>query len=135
MKEENIFNLIKFNDKGLICAIAQDFQSNEVLMMAFMNKESIKITLETGFVCYFSRSRNKLWKKGETSGQLQELQEMLLDCDGDAILLRVKQLGQPVGVACHTGRKSCFFNKVDKNGNISINQKILVKQEDLYGKK
>ncbi len=109
MKEENLFNLIKFNDKGLICAIAQDFQSNEVLMMAFMNKESIKITLETGFVCYFSRSRNKLWKKGETSGQLQELQEMLLDCDGDALLLKVKQLGQPFGVACHTGRKKLFF--------------------------
>ncbi len=95
-----------FDERGLVPAIAQDDQSGQVLMLAYMNAESIQKTLETGYVHYFSRSRNAIWKKGETSGHLQRLKALHLDCDLDTVLVRVEQ----VGVACHTGRPSCFFN-------------------------
>lgn len=90
---------------GLVPAIAQDFASGKVLMMAWMNREALSATLVEGRVCYWSRSRRKLWRKGETSGQVQVLRELRLDCDGDTLLLLVDQ----PGVACHTGRRSCFF--------------------------
>lgn len=134
MAQENIFDVIKFDEKGLVSVVAQDFQTNEVLMLAFADKKAVEMTLKTKIAHYFSRSRQKLWKKGETSGQTQEVKEILLDCDGDALILKVKQLGKPVGVACHTGRKSCFFNKVNDDGTLEINQDILVTKEDLYGK-
>lgn len=134
MKEENIFAVTKFDEKGLISAVVQDFQSLEILMVAFMNEEALRLTLKTKLAHYFSRSRQKLWQKGETSGQIQEVKEILIDCDGDAVILKVEQKGKPVGVACHTGRKSCFFRRVEENGNLKINQKILIKEEDLYGK-
>jgi phosphoribosyl-AMP cyclohydrolase len=95
---------------GLVPAIAQDADSGEVLMMAWMNREAYDETLRTGRACYFSRSRNKLWRKGEESGHVQEVREVFIDCDADTILLKVKQLG---GAACHEGYKSCFFRKVD----------------------
>src|SRR5579871_4126248 len=95
-----------FNENGLIPVIAQQHDSGEVLMMAWMNREALDETLATGRVCYYSRSRQKLWRKGETSGQVQTLRELRLDCDGDTILLLVDQQG----VACHTGRRNCFFN-------------------------
>lgn len=103
-------SVIKFDDKGLVPAIAQDYQTGEVLMMAYMNKEALEKTLSTGRAHYFSRSRNKLWLKGETSGNFQEVQTVYYDCDEDTILLNVNQ----VGVACHTGERSCFFRRLDK---------------------
>ena len=102
------FSKLKFDENGLIPAIAQDARTNQVLMLAYMNRQSIEQTLETGYATYFSRSRQVLWKKGETSGHTQKLVAMRYDCDHDAILLTVEQ----VGAACHTGAKSCFFNDV-----------------------
>ncbi len=99
-------NNIKFNEQGLVPAIAQDVKTGQVLMLAYMNKESLNLTIESGYATYFSRSRNKLWKKGETSGNVQKVVSMKYDCDGDTILLLVEQSGP----ACHTGEKSCFFN-------------------------
>ena len=99
---------IKYNKDGLVPAIAQDIATGEVLMLAYMNEESIKLTLETNIVHYYSRSRKALWKKGETSGNIQELKGFYYDCDGDTVLLKVNQ----TGVACHTGEYSCFFNEV-----------------------
>ena len=105
---EKIFEKLKFNENGLIPAIAQDEKTGEVLMMAWMNAESLKLTATSGFATYFSRSRNSLWKKGETSGHLQEVVSIATDCDFDCVLLKVKQ----VGAACHTGERSCFFNQI-----------------------
>lgn len=99
---------LRFDGAGLIAGIAQQHDTGEVLMLAWLSRESIEETLATGQVCYFSRSRNALWRKGETSGQTQRLIEMRLDCDGDAVLLLVDQ----TGVACHTGRRSCFYQAV-----------------------
>ena len=99
---------LKFDAEGLIPAIAQQHDSGEVLMLAWMSREAVEETLATGRVCYWSRSRRKLWRKGETSGQVQRLVEMRLDCDGDALLLKVDQ----TGVACHTGRRSCFYRAI-----------------------
>lgn len=107
METEQLLNNIKFNDEGLVVAVAQDYKTNEVLMVAYMNKESIEITLKEKRVCYYSRSRNCLWRKGDTSGHVQHLKGFYYDCDADAILLKVGQ----VGPACHTGAYSCFFNK------------------------
>ena len=97
---------IKFNEQGLVPAIAQDAATGEVLMLAWMNEESLKLTLETGWATYFSRSRQQLWKKGETSGHTQRVLGVKYDCDGDTLLLTVEQTGP----ACHTGARSCFFN-------------------------
>ena len=106
---------------GLVPVIVQDIDTNEVLMLAYMNEEALKLTQETGFAHYFSRSRNKLWKKGESSGNTQEVKEILVDCDNDTILLKVKQKGP----ACHTGRKSCFFT------NLATNEITIDKQEEI----
>lgn len=103
---------LKFDEKGLICAVAQDCESGEVLMQAYMNLDAYEKTLETGYAHYYSRSRQKLWKKGEESGHLQEVVSVSLDCDGDCVLLRVRQ----TGAACHTGNYSCFFNTVKEGG-------------------
>ncbi|NBD17833.1 MAG: phosphoribosyl-AMP cyclohydrolase [Cyanobacteria bacterium] len=100
---------LKFNEQGLIPAIAQDDQDQAVLMMAWMNRESIQRTLETGEAHYWSRSRSELWHKGATSGQIQKVKKLFYDCDSDTILLKVHQLQN---VACHTGARSCFFNPV-----------------------
>jgi len=99
---------VQFNTDGLVPAVAQQYDSGEILMLAWMNRESLAETLRTGQVCYFSRSRGRLWRKGETSGQVQVLRELRIDCDGDAVLLLVAQ----TGVACHTGRLSCFYRAV-----------------------
>ena len=100
-----LLEAIRFDGGGLVAAIAQQHDTGEVLMLAWMNREAAAETLETGRVCYWSRSRKALWRKGETSGQAQRLVEMRLDCDGDALLLLVDQ----TGVACHTGRRTCFY--------------------------
>jgi len=99
---------LKFNSDGLIPVIAQDIKTGEVLMLAWMNAEAIKITLETSQVTYWSRSRKSLWRKGETSSHFQMLKEFYVDCDSDTLLLKVEQIGP----ACHTGAKTCFFTKV-----------------------
>ena len=99
---------IKYDDKGLIPVIVQDYLSGKVLMMAYMNKESLELTLSTGYANYYSRSRQSLWKKGETSGNVQRVMEISTDCDGDCLLLKVDQTGN----ACHTGAESCFFNSI-----------------------
>ena len=124
----DLFSLIAFDSAGLIPAIAQQHDSGEVLMMAWMNRESIAETLRTGRVCYWSRSRGKLWRKGETSGQVQNLVELRVDCDGDTLLLLVDQKG----VACHTGRRNCFFTAVRDGKTVEI-AKALVDPKTLYG--
>ena len=110
LKEQVWLDAVKWDDKGLVAAIAQDVTSKEVLMLAWMNRESLQFTLATGFAHYWSRSRQALWKKGETSGHLQHVRELRLDCDGDAILIKVEQTG---GIACHTGQRRCFFNLLE----------------------
>jgi len=112
----DIFDRLSFNESGLVAAIAQQHDTGEVLMLAWMNSESIEETLATGQVCYFSRSRGKLWRKGETSGQVQRLVELRIDCDGDALLLLVDQ----TGVACHTGRRSCFYTAIQNGALLEI---------------
>ncbi|UJQ95335.1 phosphoribosyl-AMP cyclohydrolase [Mariluticola halotolerans] len=104
----------RFDTNGLVTAITLEAGSNVVLMLAHMNEEALRLTLETGDVHYYSRSRGKLWKKGETSGEVQKLVEMRTDCDQDAVLVYVNQTGR--GAACHTGRKSCFFRRVTVSG-------------------
>jgi len=103
-----VVGAVQFNTDGLVPAIAQQYDSGEILMLAWMNRESLAETLRTGQACYFSRSRGRLWRKGETSGQQQVLRELRIDCDSDAVLLLVAQ----TGVACHTGRRSCFYRAV-----------------------
>ncbi len=105
----DVLDALVFNDEGLIPAIAQDATSNEVLMLAWMNRQSIERTLSEGYACYYSRSRQTYWRKGETSGHLQTLRELRFDCDGDAVLVIVDQKG----AACHTNRPSCFYLLVD----------------------
>jgi len=107
-KSSEIIKSIKFNEQGLVPAIAQDHKSKQVLMLAWMNIEAINKTIVSKEVHYWSRSRQKLWKKGESSGNLQFLKEFYVDCDHDAVLLQVEQIGP----ACHTGQKNCFFNKI-----------------------
>ncbi len=97
---------VKFDEKGLICAIAQDIESGEVLMQAYMNAEALEMTLQTGYAHYFSRSRNKLWRKGEESGHVQKVISISFDCDRDCVLMKIQQ----TGAACHTGEYSCFFD-------------------------
>lgn len=121
---------IAFNEKGLIAAIAQQHDTGEVLMMAWMNRESLAETVETGQVCYWSRSRQSLWRKGESSGQVQKLVELALDCDGDCLLLKVDQ----TGVACHTGRRNCFYRVLTNQGTLEDVLPVLKDPKDLYGK-
>ena len=119
---------IKFGPDGLIPAIAQQHDTGEVLMLAWMNREAVRLTLSEGRVCYWSRSRQALWRKGETSGQVQELRELRLDCDGDTLLLLVDQ----TGVACHTGRRNCFF-RAWRSGDWQTLAAPEVAPEQLYG--
>ena len=121
---------IKFDAGGLVPAIAQQFDTGEVLMMAWMNADSIAETLRSGRVCYWSRTRQRLWRKGETSGQVQTLKELRLDCDGDTILLQVEQ----TGVACHTGRRNCFYRAV-RGGDLVTIAEVEAEPADLYGEK
>ena len=108
---------IQFNETGMVPAIAQDHITGEILMMAWMNKEALSLSIETQQAVYYSRSRKKLWFKGEKSGHSQEIIEIFTDCDHDVILLKVKQNG---GIACHTGRANCFFNKLENDQWVSI---------------
>jgi phosphoribosyl-AMP cyclohydrolase len=121
---------IKFDDDGLVPAIAQQHDTGEILMVAWMNREAVRVTLDEGRACYWSRSRGKLWRKGETSNQVQIVKEFRLDCDGDTVLLLVEQ----DGVACHTGRRNCFFRAWRDGAWVEI-AAPLVAPETLYGDK
>jgi phosphoribosyl-AMP cyclohydrolase len=116
---------------GLVTAVTVDADNGEVLMVAYMNEEAFRLTLETGKVHYFSRSRNKLWKKGESSGNMQELVEMRLDCDLDAVVVRARQKGP----ACHEGYRSCFFRSVKEDGTLQTRGERLMTPEQMYGSK
>jgi phosphoribosyl-AMP cyclohydrolase len=120
---------IQFDPDGLVPAIAQQHDTGEVLMMAWMNRDAVRETLETGRVCYWSRSRRALWRKGESSGQVQRLVDLRIDCDGDTLLLLVDQ----TGVACHTGKRRCFFRRAGAAGLEDVPMGA-VDPETLYGK-
>ena len=133
MSEDNstaILDAIVFDGDGLVPTIAQQEGSGEVLMMAWMDADAVRETMATGEVCYWSRSRGRLWRKGETSEQTQKLVEMRLDCDGDTLLLVVDQKG----VGCHTGRRNCFFRAL-RGGKLETISKVEVDPETLYGGK
>ena len=126
---DEVLEAIAFNADGLVPAIAQQHDTGMVLMMAWMNRAAVAETMETGRVCYFSRSRDRLWRKGESSGQVQRLVELRVDCDGDALLLLVDQ----TGVACHTGRLNCFYRAARPEGLVEIAAPE-VSPEVLYGR-
>ena len=126
----NWLSEVTWNEDGLLPAIAQDHVSGRVLMMAWMNPEALKMSVSSGFAVYWSRSRQALWKKGEQSGNRQRLIEISLDCDGDTLLLKVEQLGD---IACHTGRQSCFYRRLDGRGEWQIVDAVLRSPEQMYG--
>jgi phosphoribosyl-AMP cyclohydrolase len=122
---------VKWDAQGLLPVIAQEVGSNDVLMFAFMNREALARTAETGQAVYWSRSRQRLWHKGEESGHFQQVHEMRLDCDSDVLLLKVTQLGHEPGIACHTGRHSCFFQRYENGAWHSV-EPVLVDPERIY---
>ena len=125
---DQVISRLKFNDQGLIPAVAQQHDTGEMLMVAWMNADAVRETLASGQACYFSRSRSQLWRKGETSGQVQKLMEFRFDCDEDTVLLMVDQ----TGVACHTGRHNCFFHAV-RDGQVQVIAEVETDPEKLYG--
>ncbi|HPD06154.1 MAG TPA: phosphoribosyl-AMP cyclohydrolase [Spirochaetota bacterium] len=116
---------------GLVPAVAQDYKTGEILMVAFMNEEAFELTLKTGIVHYWSRSRKTLWKKGESSGNVQQVKEIRIDCDNDCVLLKINQIGD---AACHTGYRSCFYRVVEGDG-LTIDGIKIFNPEDKYGDK
>jgi len=128
---DNWLNKINWSADGLVPAIAQDASSGRVLMVAWMNRDALQRTVELGEAVYWSRSRKKLWHKGEESGHVQRVKEIRLDCDQDVLLLRIEQQG---GIACHTGRESCFFSRLE-NGKWIETDAVLKNPEDIYKKK
>lgn len=122
---------IKWNEQGLVPVIAQDWQSGEVLMLAWMNREALLQTIAEGRAIYWSRSRKKLWRKGEESGHVQHLKELRIDCDADTVLVKVEQVG---GIACHTGRRSCFYQRLE-DGAWRVTDAAVKQPADIYGNK
>ena len=125
-----ILNQLKFDSDGLIPAIVQDAESGDVLMMGYMNSEAVEHTLREKRVCFWSRSRNKFWIKGETSGHFQLVKDVYVDCDQDCLLIKVEQ----VGAACHEGYRSCFFRKVTPEGELETVAERIVDPKEVYGK-
>jgi phosphoribosyl-AMP cyclohydrolase len=123
-------NKINWSDDGLVQVVTQEAETKKVLMAAWMNREALKLTVETGEAHYWSRSRKKLWHKGEESGHVQKVKEIYLDCDADVLLLTVEQVG---GISCHTGRHNCFFNKFE-NGQWMIDAPVIKNPEEIYKK-
>jgi phosphoribosyl-AMP cyclohydrolase len=119
---------IRWDEQGLVPAIAQDYRTGRVLMVAWMNREALELTVQEGRGIYWSRSRRKLWRKGEESGHIQKLHELRLDCDSDVIILQVEQLG---GIACHTGRASCFYRRFENGQWVSVDA-VLKDPEMIY---
>lgn len=130
MTEQAFLDAVRWNDDGLVAAIAQDAHSGVVLMMAWMNREALSLTLQEQRAIYYSRSRQKLWRKGEESGHVQHLHELRLDCDGDTIVMKVDQVG---GIACHTGRASCFY-KLWREGDWVDVDPVLKSADEIYSK-
>ncbi|EMP55156.1 phosphoribosyl-AMP cyclohydrolase [Marinobacter santoriniensis NKSG1] len=126
---DNWLDIVRWNSDGLVPAIAQDAETGEILMMAWMNRESLKLTAEEGQAVYWSRSRGKLWRKGETSGHQQVVRDLRLDCDEDVILLKVEQKG---GIACHTGRRSCFYRALEDGQWVPV-EPVLKNPDSIYG--
>ena len=120
---------LKLNEQGLIPAIIQDADNGDVLMMAWMNREAVQRTLQTGRVTFWSRSRQKFWIKGETSGHTQTVRSVAMDCDADCLLVKVEQ----VGAACHEGYRNCFFRTISPDGDTELNQERLVDPNEVYG--
>lgn len=127
---DKLLDQCKFDDRGFITAIAQDYQTGEILMVAFMNREALEQTLERKLACYWSRSREKLWVKGETSGHFQKIKEIVVDCDMDAVVLKVEQTGG----ACHMGYRSCFYRRLEEDGSLSVTGEKVFDKGDVYGK-
>jgi phosphoribosyl-AMP cyclohydrolase len=127
----NWLDEVKWDAQGLVPVIAQEVGSNDVLMFAFMNREALAKTAELGEAVYYSRSRQRLWHKGGTSGHIQKVHELRLDCDQDVVLLKVEQLGHTPGIACHTGRHSCFFQLLE-NGEWKTTEPVLKDPESIY---
>jgi phosphoribosyl-AMP cyclohydrolase len=125
---DEMLDAIRWDDDGLVPAIAQDADSGEVLMLAWMNREALRLTLEQQRAVYWSRSRRKLWFKGEESGHVQQLRELRIDCDADVVLMQVVQQG---GIACHTGRRRCFY-RVWKDGEWFTDEPVLKHPDDIY---
>ncbi|MEO2006450.1 MAG: phosphoribosyl-AMP cyclohydrolase [Candidatus Poribacteria bacterium] len=126
----SILDNLKYDENGLVAAIIQDDENGDVLMMAWMNREACQRTLETGRVNFWSRSRQKFWIKGETSGHVQKVRSVAMDCDGDCLLIGVEQ----TGAACHEGYRSCFFRTISPDGATEENQDQLVNPDDVYGR-
>ena len=127
---ESWLNQVNWSDEGLVPAIVQESGSGRVLMVAWMNREALRLTAQTGEAVFWSRSRRKLWHKGEESGHVQKVKEIRLDCDDDVVLLSVEQKG---GIACHTGRESCFFQKLEGKNWVTVDP-VLKDPKDIYGK-
>lgn len=121
-------NDVAWDANGLVPVIAQEHDTGDVVMFAWMNREALQLSAETMQAVYWSRSRNRLWRKGEESGHVQKIHEIRLDCDEDVILLKIEQIG---GIACHTGRHSCFFKKLD-NGSWQIDQPVIKNPDEIY---
>ncbi len=128
-EQTEITDLINWSEQGLVPAIAQDWQTGEVLMLAWMNREALQLSLQEQRAIYWSRSRQALWRKGEESGHVQHLKELRVDCDADTVLMKVEQVG---GIACHTGRRHCFFQKVE-NSSLEITDPVIRDPAAIYG--
>ncbi|WP_101758344.1 phosphoribosyl-AMP cyclohydrolase [Oceanicoccus sp. KOV_DT_Chl] len=125
---QHFLDEVRWTSDGLVPAIAQDYQSNDILMVAWMNREALALTVSEQRAIYWSRSRQKLWRKGEESGNVQRIKEIRLDCDQDVIMLKVEQLG---GIACHTGRRSCFYRRLE-NGSWQSVEKVIKDPTEMY---
>ncbi len=123
------FSQVKFDSAGLVPAIIQEAKTGEILMVAYMNKESLEKTIENGRTCFWSRSRKRFWIKGESSGNIQKVKKIAIDCDGDALLIQVEQKG---GAACHTGYKSCFYRRLNKNNEWQVQGKKVFDPKKVY---
>jgi len=126
---ENWLDRVNWSDDGLVPVVAQEVGSNKILTLAWMNRDALRLTAERREAVYWSRSRKRLWRKGEQSGHVQRVQEILLDCDKDAVVIRVEQVG---GIACHTGRHSCFFKRLDDERWVEA-EPVLKHPRDIYG--
>lgn len=127
---QNWLDAVQWNEDGLVPAVAQDAESGKILMVAWMNREALEATAATGKVVYWSRSRRRLWRKGEESGHEQRVRDIRLDCDGDVVLVKVQQQG---GIACHTGRETCFFQQLQGDRWVSVDP-VIKPPEQIYGR-
>jgi len=129
LADDSWLDQVRWNEAGLVPVIAQEYATGDILMLAWMNREALRATVESGVAVYWSRSRQCLWRKGEKSGHEQRLHDIRLDCDNDALLLKVEQVG---GIACHTGRKSCFYQQLQDQGWSAV-EPVLKAEDDIYG--